>query len=154
MKPNRPQLQKVPSPAALASLGQAFNQRRYAEMEQLALVLTRDYPQLALGWKALGIALKQMGRAAEALLPMQTAIELNLSDSEAHNNLGNVMKTLGRFAEAEICYRQAIALKPDYVEAYGNLGVTLQGLGRLDEAEACYRQAIALKPDYVEAHKN
>ena len=154
MKPNRPQLQKVPSPAALASLVQAFNHRRYAEMEQLALVLTRDYPQLALGWKALGIALKQMGRAADALLPMQTAIELNLSDSEAHNNLGNVMKTLGRFAEAESCYRQAIALKPDYVEAYGNLGVTLQGLGRLDEAEACYRQAIALKPDYVEAHNN
>jgi tetratricopeptide (TPR) repeat protein len=127
---------------------------RLEEAEALATSLTQQFPKHPFGWKVLGVVLKQTGRLAESLAPLQTAVELSLQDAEAHNNLGNTLKELGRLDEAEASYRQAVGLKPDLAEAHSNLGSTLKELGRLDEAEASYRQAIALQPDYAEAHNN
>ncbi|MDA9721885.1 tetratricopeptide repeat protein [Luminiphilus sp.] len=124
------------------------------EAEELAKVLTQQFPKHPFGWKVLGVVLKQTGRLAESLSPMQSAVTLSPQDAEAHNNLGNTLKELGRLGESEASYRQAIALKPDFAEAHSNLGNALKELGRLDEAEACFRQAIALKNDIADAHYN
>ncbi|MBU26170.1 MAG: hypothetical protein CMD99_09110 [Gammaproteobacteria bacterium] len=127
---------------------------RLEEAEELATLLTQQFPKHPFGWKVLGAVLQQMGRVNESLLPMQESADLSPLDAEARSNLGVTLKELGRLDDAEASYRTAIALKPDYAEAYYNLGNTLQELGRLDDAEASYRTAIALKPDYAEAYYN
>ena len=127
---------------------------RLEEAEELATLLTQQFPRYPFGWKALGAVFKQMGRVNESLLPMKKSADLSPQDAESHSNLGVTLKELGRLDDAEASYRKAIALKPDYAEAHSNLGNTLKELGRLDEAEAILRQAIALKPGHAEAHNN
>ena len=138
----------------LNNLLKHYQTGKLEEVEELAKLLTQQFPKHPFAWKLLGAVLKQAGRANESLLPMQKSVELSPKDAEAHYNLGNTLSELGRLGEAEAGYRQAVALKPDYANAHNNLGATLQELGRPDKAEASYKQAIALKPDSAEVHSN
>lgn len=112
------------------------------------------YPEHGLAWKILGVALVQQGRAAEALIPMTTAIRYAPHDADAHNNLGAILSDLGQFEEAEVSYGRAVAIRADYAEAYYNRGIVLKELDRIQEAESSYRQALSLKPTMVEARHN
>ena len=145
---------KAPSPQELQALVALFSAARYAEAATLAQTMTVRFPMHWVAWKMLGVVWKQMGWAAEALVPMQKAAALSPGDAENHNNLGIILKDLGRLPEAEASYRRALQIQPDYARAYNNLGITLKELGRLPEAEASYRQALEISPDYAEAHSN
>jgi tetratricopeptide (TPR) repeat protein len=131
-----------------------YSAGRLVEAQALATLLTQQFPKHSVGWKGLGLVLKQTGRLGESLAPMKFAVKLSEQDAEAHSNLGVTLTELGRLNESEASLRQAIALRPNYAEAHYNLGNTLKELGRLEEAQASYTKAIALKPDYVEAHNN
>ena len=137
-----------------SQLIQLFNSGLFAETEQLALEIVRDFPDDALGWKVLGAALSRMGRTAESVLPMQKSISLMPNDAESHHNLGAILKMLGQLDEAEISFRQAIDLRPDYAEACIELGVLSYTRGKLNEAESCFRQALTIKTDWVEVQSN
>lgn len=141
-----------PAPLEANALVHVFAERDYAQAELLAGSMIARYPKSAFGWKALGSALKAMGRNADALMPMQRSIDLMPTDAEGHSNLGVTLRDLGRLSEAEESYRQAIALKPDFAQAHSNLAATLADLGRFAEAVPSYRQAIALKLDFAEVH--
>lgn len=145
---------KNPSAQEINELVSLFNQTRFEEAAHLARTMTVRYPRHWVGWKMLGVVSQQMGRDADALLPMQKAVKLAPGDAEAHNNLGIALKRLNRLEESAACYRRALKLNRNYAQAHGNLGVTLQMLGRLDEAEASYRQALRLEPAYARAHSN
>jgi predicted O-linked N-acetylglucosamine transferase (SPINDLY family) len=143
-----------PGPKEMNSLVTQFGQGHFAEAATLAQAMTMRFPQHEFGWKALGMAYKQMGRTADALVPMQKAATLSPRDVKAHFNLGVTLQELGRLGEAEASYRRALEINPDYVEARINLGNTLKDLGRAEEAEASYRQALQARPDSAEAHQN
>jgi protein O-GlcNAc transferase len=143
-----------PGPKEMNSLVTLFGQGHFAEAATLAQAMTMRFPQHEFGWKALGMAYKQMGRTADALVPMQRAAALSPRDVKAHFNLGVTLQDLGRLGEAEASYRRALKISPDYVEARVNLGNALKDLGRPDEAEAIYRQALQARPDSAEAHQN
>lgn len=129
-----------------------FKQGRYAEVETLARAMTVSFPEHVSGWKAVGTALLQQGRAEEALAFLQRASSLSQGDAQLQNNLGNTFSKLRRLSEAEAIYRQAIKLDPGFTEAQYNLGNTLLKLNRLPEAEASYRRVLELKPGFAEAH--
>ena len=131
-----------------------YQANRWEEAEELAILLTQQFPDHPFAWKVLGAVLQQTGRVNESLLPMQESADLSPQDAEAHSNLGVTLQELGRLDDAEASFRKAIALKPDYAAAHSNLGVTLKELGRLDDSEASFKEAIALEPDFVEAHYN
>jgi len=145
---------KEPSQEQLSSLLEHYQNRRYAEAEQLAISITNEYPKHQFGWKVLSAVLRETGRISEAANANQAEVKLCPHNAEAHSNLGNTLRELGRLDEAEANYTQAITLKPDYAIAHYNLGITLKELGRLDEAEASYIKVLALKPDYATAHYN
>lgn len=145
---------KSPSPKEINDLEALFRKGRYSEVESRAQMMTTRFPRHWVGWKMLGVVLKQMGRSAEALVPMQKAAALAPRDAEAHNNLGIVLQDLHRFDEAEASYRRALRINPGYAHAHGNLGSALQDLGRLKEAEASYRKALQFNPGYARAHNN
>lgn len=144
----------APSPQEIQALVSLFNAARLTEAAALAHTLTLRFPQHHFGWMAYGAALKQLGRSADALSAMQTAVALLPNDSNAHTNLGAVLQDLGRMDEAEASLRQALRINPNNAQAYCNLGVTLQALGRLVDAEASLRRALQLDPDNALVHNN
>ncbi len=144
----------TPSSQEINTLVALFGQGHLTEAATLARKMTERFPMQGVGWKALGVALQQLGKNAEALAPMQKAAELSPDDPEAHYNLGSCFQSLEKLPEAEVSYRRAIQIQPNYAMAHSNLGNVLQGLGRLDEAEASYRKAIHIQPNYAKAHSN
>ena len=143
-----------PSPQDVNALVALFTAARYTEAVSVARAMTKRFSRHAFGWKALGAALKQLGRNADALAPMQKAVALSPDDAEGHNNLGAILRDLDRPGEAVACSRRALKIRPDFAEAHGNLGAALKDLGQLDEAVASYRRALEIKPDNAEAHNN
>jgi Flp pilus assembly protein TadD len=144
----------APSQLQLNNLLEQYNNGQYDEAEELALLITQQFPEHPFGWKVLGALFGDTNRQSEALDANQKAIQLAPDDAETHNNLANSLIALGRLDEAEVRFRQAITIKSDYHEAYNNLGIMLKDLSRLDEAEVSLKRAISIKPNIVEPHYN
>ena len=143
-----------PSQEQLSALFEHYQSGRFTEAEQLAVSVTRKFPQHPWSWKVLGLVYNQMGQFGKSLTATETFLRLEPQDAEGHSNLGATLKELGRLDDAVSSYNQAIALNVDLTGAHYNLGITLRELGRLDEAEASYTKAIALSPDNAGIHSN
>jgi tetratricopeptide (TPR) repeat protein len=141
----------VPPQTEINSMLANFQRGQHEIARDLALSITKKFPDYPLSWKVLGAVCEQARQMEDALIANQIAVRLDPEDAESHSNLGNVHNRLDKFEEAEASYKQAIKLKPDYTEARYNLGTMLEGLGRLEEAEKCYRQAININKDFNEA---
>ncbi len=128
-----------------------FSQGRYEDAAARAEKLTVQFPGHEFGWKALGVAYKELGRTEDALVPMQKAALLSPSDVEAHYNLGVVLQALNRPDEAEASYRKALEIQPDYVDAHMNLGVLLHESKRFEDAERSLRRALEIMPQSEKA---
>ena len=131
-----------------------FKSGSLCDAENLAELLTKEFPKHPFGWKALGLVFQQTGRLNKALVPMQKSVELSPFDAEAVGNLAVTLQELGKLEESEAICRQALALEPDAYLQHNNLGNTLQKLGRFNEAIVSFNQAIALQPDYAQTHYN
>ena len=94
------------------------------------------------------------GKASEAILCYQQAIQQKPDYAEAFNNLGIAFKHQNRLDEAISCYQEALKNKPDYAEAFNNLANALREQGHLTEAKRLYQKALGLKPDIAEAYSN
>ncbi len=94
----------------------------------------------------LATCLKELGRFAEAIAPLQRAIELEPAELAHRNLLGYCLYRLGCHAEAAACFERAVALAPRSAIDWSNLGANLRELGRLDEGEAAYLRALVLDP--------
>jgi len=93
-----------------------------------------------------GRQLVQQGRLEEAVATFRRALELDPSDAEAHNDLGNILRQLGQEEAAVACYREALRLKPHLSTAHANLGNMLAEEGKTEEARDRYQRAYRLVP--------
>lgn len=147
-------LLEEPSRRALEGFMQALHRGSIGEAEHLASGMTENFPDSALAWNALGMAMKLGGRPEEAIRAMQRCVLLNPGDAKALFNLGLMQYEAGNHEDAEDSYRKAVSVKPDYAEAHSNLGNILRDLNRLPEAEESCRKAISIQPDHFLAHLN
>ncbi|MGC2201669.1 MAG: tetratricopeptide repeat protein [Stellaceae bacterium] len=132
---------------ALHNLGMlCFQRSDYDGAVAFTREVVQQRPDMATAYCTLGIALRRLGRLAEAEACCREALRLTPTYAEAHNTLGDTLAALGRFTEAEACCREALRLTPTYAEAHNNLGAVLLSLGRPHEAEICCREAMRLKP--------
>ena len=132
---------------ALHNLGiLCFQQGDYDGAVAFTRALVQQCPDMPTAYNTLAVALKQLGRLAEAEKVCREALSLAPDYAEAHNTLADTLTGLRRFAEAEACCREALRLAPEYVQAHNNLGNVFLSLGRPDEAETSYREALRLKP--------
>jgi protein O-GlcNAc transferase len=136
---------------SLESAIDLYRQGRLLEAEALCdrhLALCADDPT-ALSLRA-NIQLST-GRPAEAIEPLNRAIELEPNSAQAHTNLGQALARVGRVGEAVQSFRAALQIDPGYAVAHVNLAIALEQLGRLEEAMRSYDLALALLPSLVEA---
>lgn len=103
-------------------------------------------------WYYLGLALSGNRRYDEAIEALNTALELDPIQLQAHVALGDAYLKLGDLSEAEAAYYRALKIRPEFANA-------LEGLGRLEEAKAdeakavqFYERAIASNRGFPEAY--
>lgn len=101
-----------------------------------------------------GVALVQLGRAAEALPLLHRAAAAARDRADVHYNLGGALKALGRLADATAAYRRALAIEPDDAPSLNNLGFVLSEMGEYAAAETALQNAVTIEDDYAEAHNN
>jgi tetratricopeptide (TPR) repeat protein len=86
------------------------------------------------------------GRAAEALVDFQKAIEAEPRGADGFAGRAAAQAKLDRLAEAEEDYGRAIALEPQEAPFHANRGLLRLRLGRKAEAAADLERAIELSP--------
>jgi len=102
---------------------------------------------------ALGWALFQEGRSAEAVAEYERALRADPKHVKSHNNLALALVELGRLEEAAGHFKTSLELEPK-AEIYSDLGFTMARLGHPDEARADYQKALELDPNCASAHFN
>jgi serine/threonine-protein kinase len=103
-------------------------------------------PGEAVGYCAVGDALRLQKELGEAIDYYELALQLDPKYARTYNNLGIALQAQGRLDEAIQYHQKAVQLDPDYAWAHYDLGNALQVKGRLDEAYHHYQHVIRLDP--------
>jgi len=103
-------------------------------------------PGAAVGYCAVGDALRLQHWPDQAIDYYQKALQLDSSYVRAYSNVGDALQDQGQFDEAIDYYQKALELDTDYAWAHHNLANALRVKGRLDQAYDHYQQAIRLDP--------
>lgn len=108
-------------------------------------------PQSAMIQNNLGNVYLKSGRADEAAMCYQRALQYNPNLPETHFNLASICMRQGKPALAAHGFEMAAALKPDFVQAHFSLGNLYKSLGDDALAIRSYRKAVELAPTSHEA---
>jgi serine/threonine-protein kinase len=127
-------------------LGNAMVQWAAREASGYYRAALASRPQAAVGYCAMGDALRLQQQLDEAIDYYHKALKLDPNYARAHTELGLALQTQGRLDEAIDDYEKALRLDPDYAWAHFELGNALRAKGRLDEAYDHYRQGLRLDP--------
>jgi serine/threonine-protein kinase len=131
-------------------LGNALLQRVPLEAAGYYRAALASRPGAAVGYCAVGDALRLQNALDEAIDYYEKARQRDPTYARAHSNLGLPLAAQGRLDEAIDAYRQALQLDPDYAWAHHNLATALRDKGRLDEAYDHFQQALRLDPKNAE----
>ncbi len=119
-----------------------------------ALGLTPDAEEMPSIYSYTGVALKELGRYAEALEALAEGARLDGERSDIFNLMGYCHYKLGAHDQAVAAFQRVVALDPSSAIDYANLGVNYQALGDLEKAVHCYRMALRLDPGIDFARNN
>jgi protein O-GlcNAc transferase len=132
---------------------ECFGRGNYAQLEELAVVATRTYPDHGFFWKALGVAQLVQGKDA-AQAPLEKAAVLLPNDGEVFANLGSFYQQQKRWPESRDCFERALRLLPNNPVFHTNYGNLLMDMGDAAGALAAHERAIGLHPGFAQAHHN
>lgn len=90
--------------------------------------------------------LLEQGQTELAEAKLKAALEADLTNALAHNNLGKIYFAQKKYYQAAWEFEYAVRLQPDRAEPRNNLGLVFETVGQTDDAVDYYRQAIDLAP--------
>lgn len=108
-----------------------------------------DYPDAL---SNLGRVMNELGRAEQAIEPLERAVALDPDHVNARVNLGSALIRLRRPKQAVRQFETASRLRPTFAPARLGLGNALAILGQPKAALPHHRAAAALEPDNATAH--
>jgi tetratricopeptide (TPR) repeat protein len=104
-------------------------------------------------WHGTGWAYANLGRHADARVPLERAIRLEPRSASAHQDLGATYLELHQFKEAIEQFQECIRLTPDDPAAHHSLGVSYCELGKFDLAVEPFLKALRLAPEAEVYHR-
>ncbi len=118
------------------------------QLEQIA----NDSPKNADAWIALGNALMDSSRFAEAVDAYAKALALDPRNVNVRVDMGTCLKNSGRPQQAIEEYRKAIEINPNHLNAHRNMGVVLAfDLKNKKEAVKEFEKYLQLAPNAPDA---
>ncbi len=99
-----------------------------------------------------GAVLHQLGNYQSALEAYAIAIELRITNQDAHYNMGRLLEETGKYEDARICYKKALMLLPNYKECLSKKGFLNTWMSDLDFGRKDIDRALILSPLMAEAH--
>jgi tetratricopeptide (TPR) repeat protein len=114
--------------------------------------LSKDYPQSAAVWQALGKGFVQGRRMREAETAFRHAHEIDPSRAEVVFYLGVAAYEQGEKARAGTLFEQATKLRADHALAWFNLGQCRRELDNVEGAIEAFRKAVGYKPNHGKGH--
>lgn len=93
-----------------------------------------------------GMALLGLGRAGDALVELERAVEADAGDAGAHADLGRALREVGRHAEALESFDRAISIDPDDASFHVHRGYALESMGRLSDSLTAFHRATRMDP--------
>jgi serine/threonine-protein kinase len=133
-------------------LGRAMVQRSPQEAAGYYWAALASRPGMAVGYCAVGDAMRLQNALGEAIDYYKKALRLDAGYSRAQSGLGLALQAQDHLDEAIACYRTAVQLDPDFGWAHYNLGHALRLKCRLDEACDHYQQVVRVDPRNPEIH--
>ena len=147
-----PNNKQTPNQNLLSNLLSLYQNKDYANAENLALSISQQYPNHKYAWKILAAVFDQTNRNLEALRANQNALKIDPYDPEIYLSLGNNFHRLEKLDEAELNFKKALNLKPSYLPALYNLGLILNKKQRFDDSIPFFKKVINLKPDFANGY--
>ncbi len=105
-------------------------------------------------WMARGTALARAGHYEEAIDAYQRAAQLDPTDPEVYNDLGNAYFATMQLDRARALYRKTLELAPDHAWAMNNLGYTYFAAKEYETAVQWFQRALTREPDHLFARMN
>jgi tetratricopeptide (TPR) repeat protein len=130
---------------ALESARFALDTDRPADAERLAAGILKSNSGNREATKILGFAMIMLGRAAEAIAPLEKAARGG-HDPELETQLAIALQRCGRTEDAVTWLKRAVRRKPPFAAAFYELGLALTALHRLDEAIEAFRRGVEAAP--------
>ena len=140
------------NPQQIGALVALVNDGQVREAETKSRSLLTLYPDAAMLWKILSVALMRQGK--NALEALRKTTQLMPNDAEAFSNLGAALHDRAQWQEALASLSRALSLQPNDVQALVDSANSLRALGRGRDAVAHYQRALQLNPRLLEAHNN
>ncbi len=135
-----------------ANIQELLYSERYQEcIEACQNILKENHEEIS-AWKYAGKSLLALGHIQKAQQCLAKAHELNQSDPEIANEIGNTFLKLGGNDSALEWYEKAIEIKSDYAPALSNIANLKRQSGKLQEAIALFQKAIQADPKLVQAY--
>jgi tetratricopeptide (TPR) repeat protein/tRNA A-37 threonylcarbamoyl transferase component Bud32 len=128
-------------------LGNALLFRLPAEARGYYQAALASRPDAAVGYCAVGDALRLQHSLDEAVHYYQRSIHQDPQYARGYSNLGLAYENQGKLTEAVTYYKKSLEIDPEYSWSYYNLGNTLRAMGQFDAALEQYRKADSLDPD-------
>ncbi len=100
-----------------------LDEKHYEQAVNILNQLVKEESRFAAPFVNLGMAYKRMGDPEKAEENLRRAVDIDLGNAQANNELGMLYRKQGRFADARKAYENALADHPDYLPALQNLGV-------------------------------
>ena len=88
----------------------------------------------------------------QAAVYAERAVQLDASEPEAHQTLGQLQRISGKLPEAADSFQHALTLRPDSIDARIGLARTYDAMGRTVDADRLFRSAIELRSDSSDAY--
>jgi len=136
----------TPSKIEIDNLSTQYKNKNFIVAEKLAIDMTKKFPDLLFGWKALGITLTKNRKFDEAIVVYKKIVDKLPNDHDIYFNLANCLREQGDLIKAENYYKQAISINPNYALALNNLGLTLQMQNKSGEAINYFNKSIEIDP--------
>lgn len=100
-----------------------LDEKHYEQAVNILNQLVKEESRFAAPFVNLGMVYKRMGDPAKAEENLRRAVDIDLGNAQANNELGMLYRKQGRFADARKAYENALADHPDYLPALQNLGI-------------------------------
>ena len=128
----------------LNKLSNLFNNGYYDEVINKCKNIIKKYPSESFFYNFVGMAYKEKNNIIEAENYFNKAVELNLKNKAAINNLGIIYRDRKKFDKAEEYFLTALKIDPNYVNALSNYGNLKSDQNKIEEAIELFNKAISL----------